>query len=382
MDLTHVFAHWTFTLQLRSPMRLHFSPIGILSLLVLLWTNASAAEPIPGHLPAGRTPQFVGIGFDDNYAPEGMRWALEMFAPLRNPSGRGDAATFDGAPVRATFFNNTNNGQMVRADNELGRSYLRAAADGHEIGVHTRRHDTSAATVLSVWREEIGGCRQDLAAVGLRPGSIVGFRAPYLLTNRAAFVALRGLRFAYDCSIEHGFADRSDGRDLRWPYPLDHGSLDDPRIGPQPGLWEMPAYALTVPPRLRAGVQAKLQDFDAHSGKITGLDWNMLAGFAQGGAGFTKEEYLETLKYSLDQRLLGNRAPLLFGAHSQFYTAQAMGVDIDPPNITYQEMREALREFLTYALTKPEVRIVPYRSILAWCQHPRPLGLPDHNAPP
>ncbi|WP_310600592.1 polysaccharide deacetylase family protein [Desulfobulbus sp.] len=335
-----------------------------------------AAEPIPGRLPPERTPQFVGIGFDDNYSPAGVDWVVDTLMELRNPPGTGNAATFDGAPVRATFFNNTDNGQPVRPGNELGRSYVRAAASGHEIGAHTRRHDTSAATLLARWREEIGGCRQDLAALGLPLESIAGFRAPFLLTNRAAFVVLRELRFAYDCSLEHGFADRSDGTDLRWPYPLDHGSPDDPRIGPQPGLWEMPVYALTVPPRLRAAVQARLRDFDVTSGKITGMDWNMVVAPELGGAGFTAEEYLETLKYSLNQRLRGNRAPLLFGAHSQFYSNRAVEAGISPPNITLPEMRRALTQFIAYALTKPDVRIVPYRSILAWSRHPVPLGPP------
>lgn len=353
-------------------------PVAAISLSLFPWA-AQAAESIPGHLPMERTPQFVGIGFDDNYSVEGLKWVIDTFMPLQNPPGTGKAATFDGAPVRVSLFNNTDNGQPVRPDNELGRIYVRAAACGNEIGVHTRHHTTSDTTSLPVWLQEIGGCKHDLVALHLQPASITGFRAPYLLINRSTFVALRTLKFAYDCSIEHGFEDRSDGTDLRWPYPLDHGSADEPKIGPQPGLWEMPAYALTVPPRLRAGIRAKFKDFDIQSGKVTGLDWNMVAGPSEGGAGFTREEYLETLKYSLDQRLRGNRAPLLFGAHSQFYTAQAFGSDISPSNITYLEMRQVLEQFVAYALTKPEVRIIPYQSILAWCRHPVPLDQPKKN---
>ena len=339
-------------------------------------TVTHAAQAIPGHLPAELTPQFVSIGFDDNYSVEGVTWVIDTLKPLRNPQGTGNQATFDGTPVRVTLFNNTDNGHPARPDNDLGRIYVKAAASGNEIGVHTRHHATSETTVASVWRQEIGGCKQDLVALHLLPTSIIGFRAPFLLTNKAAFITLRKLRFAYDSSIEHGLDDRSDGTDLRWPYPLNDGSPDDPKVGPQPGLWEMPVYYLSVPPRLRAGVQAKWKEFDISSGKITGLDWNMVAGIVEGGAGFNKEEYLETLKYSLDQRLLGNRAPLLIGAHSQFYTAQATGADFNPPNITYQEMRQVIEQFIVYALSKPEVRIVPYRNILAWCQHPAPLNDP------
>lgn len=339
-------------------------------------TVTLAAQTIPGRIPAALTPQFVSIGFDDNYSVEGVAWVIDTLEPLRNPPGMGNKGTFDGTPVRVTLFSNTDNGYRVRPDSDLGRTYVKAAASGNEIGVHTRHHATSEATVPSVWRQEIEGCKQDLVTLPLPPTSIIGFRAPFLLANKAAFITLRTLRFAYDSSIEHGLDDRSDGTDLRWPYLLDSGSPDAPKIGPQPGLWEMPVYYLSVPPRLRAGVRVKWKEFDMVSGKITGLDWNMVAGFVEGGAGFNKEEYFETLKYSLDQRLRGNRAPMLFGAHSQFYTSQAKGVDINPPNITYQEMRQVMEQFIAYALSKPEVRIVPYRNILAWCQHPTALNNP------
>jgi len=65
----------------------------------------------------------------------------------------------------------------------------------------------------------------------------------------------------------------------------------------------------------------------------------MVVGAAEGSAGFNKEEHLETLKYSLDQRLRGNRAPLLISSRSQFYAAQPVGRVFKPPNITSQERR-------------------------------------------
>ena len=231
--------------------------LSVIVFLFIFLTVTHAAQAIPGHLPAELTPQFVSIGFDDNYSVEGVAWVIDTLKPLRNPPGTGNRATFDGTPVRVTLFNNTDNGQTTRPDNDLGRIYVKAAASGNEIGVHTRHHATSEATIPSVWRQEIGGCKQDLVALHLSPTSIIGFRAPFLLTNKAAFVTLRKLRFTYDSSIEHGLDDRSDGTDLRWPYSLDNGSPDDHKVGPQPGLWEMPVYYLSVPPRLRAGVQAK-----------------------------------------------------------------------------------------------------------------------------
>lgn len=349
--------------------------------LLMLTTIAAAAEPIPGHLTPEKTPQFIGLGFDDNYSVSGLIWVLDSLRPLQNPPGTGQTVTYDGTPVRATFFCNTDNGQPAKSDTPLGRLYLQAATQGHEIGNHTRHHTTSSTTSAQVWRREIRGCREDLVALSLPASGIIGFRAPYLLINQATFATLRQLGFAYDASIEHGFADRSAGANLRWPYSLTHGSPDLKTAGAQPGLWEMPAYALFVPPRLRAGVQTKMPGFDQQNGAMTGLDWNMVAGFGEGGAGFTKEEYLETLKYSLEQRLHGNRAPMLVGLHSQFYAPEAIGRDIHPPHITVQEMRQVVVEFLAYALSQPEVRIVPYRDILTWCQHPVALQQSDHQKP-
>lgn len=351
--------------------------VAVVTALALVPGIAPAGEPIPGGLRPDQTPQFVSIGFDDNYLPQGLAWVLETFAPLRNPSGSGHSATYDRTPARVTFFCNTDNGQPVRPGNELGKLLAAAAAAGHEIGVHTRRHATSGDTASPVWEEEISGCRTDLAALSPASGAIIGFRAPFLQYNQATFLALRSLQFVYDSSIEHGFADTSDGTDLRWPYPLDHGSSDAPGIGAQAGLWEMPAYAFTVPPRLRARIQAKYKDFASANGKITGFDWNLVAGSTEGGAGFNREEFLETLKYSLDQRLRGNRAPLLIGGHSQFYAGQAYGIDFDPPHITFPQMQQVMVEFLAYALSKPEVRIVPFRSVLAWCRQPVPLAQGD-----
>ncbi len=339
----------------------------------VIFTPLHAASVNHGPLPVSDTPQFVSIGFDDNYVAEGMAWVVSMLEPLRNPQGSGNKATFDGTPARVTFFTNTDNGNPVRPGNDLGQIYVKAAQDGNEIGVHTRHHNTSEKTTAAVWKEEIAGAKQDLIALPLAPDSIIGFRAPYLRINKAMYQVLHQLHFAYDASIENGYEDQSDGTDLRWPYALDHGSTDDPKVPPQPGLWEMPMYYLAVPPQLRAQIQAKYKDFDSSTGKMTGLDWNMVTAPKDGGAGFTQKEYLETLKYSLDQRLKGNRAPMLIGAHSQFYTGHLLPGGLNAPNITPQEMQQVLTEFMAYALSKPEVRVVPYRDILTWCKHPVPL---------
>ena len=81
------------------------------------------------------------------------------------------------------------------------------------------------------------------------------------------------------------------------------------------------------------------------------------------------DEVVATLKYTLDLRLEGNRAPFMFGAHSDTYSSEGEST----PGATLEERQEAIEEFIQYALEKPEVRIVPIRDILSWMRDPKPL---------
>ena len=96
-------------------------------------------------------------------------------------------------------------------------------------------------------------------------------------------------------------------------------------------LWELPVYALIVPPDedcerygVATGLRARLHRvhdyFDPADGKITGFDWNLWVEF-----GMTGPEVVATFKYSLDRRLAGNRTPLTFGTHSDLYSEQYAG---------------------------------------------------------
>ena len=61
----------------------------------------------PAGLSASQVPQFVAITFDDNFGSEGMGWATNFFGSKTNPAGSGNAATFDGTPVKTTYFHNS-----------------------------------------------------------------------------------------------------------------------------------------------------------------------------------------------------------------------------------------------------------------------------------
>jgi hypothetical protein len=340
------------------------------------WTgtdNVPASQTPPGGFKPEQIPMFVSIGFDDNQSAGGMNGLTGFFRDIKNPAGSGEAATYDGAPARATFYMTSSYGSNAT----VLKSWQTALHDGHEIGDHTVGHGHGLGYSEGQWKSEIGGCVNFLKSNVMEPADqIVGFRAPYLEYNAATFSTLKSLGFHYDCSIEDGYQSDLDGTNYMWPYTLDNGSpgyeiiLMDPDlnykpIGKYPGLWEMPDHPVIVPPDaecakygvpigLREKMKARVSYFDVNDGKMTGLDYNMWDEFKMNEA-----EFLATLEYTLDLRLRGNRAPFMFGGHSVYYAGGAK--------------LQVLEEFVKYALAKPEVRFVPLARILDWTRNPAAL---------
>jgi Polysaccharide deacetylase len=337
------------------------------------WTghdNVPPSQSPPGGLSPANVPQFVSIGFDDNQSASGMNGLTGFFRSLKNHAGSGQAEIYDDSPVRATFYMTSSYG----SNGGVLASWKTALADGHEIGDHTISHGHGLGYAASKWNSEIGGCFDFLKnSVKVPEAAIVGFRAPFLEYNAATFSTLESLGFHYDCSIEDGYQADQDGTNYMWPYTLDNGSpgyeiiLMDPDlnykpIDKYPGLWEMPDHPVIVPPDeecekygvppgLRVKMKAHVSYFDVNDGKMTGLDYNMWDEFKM-----SEPEYLATLKYTLDQRLKGNRAPFMFGGHSVYYPGGGK--------------LAVLEEFVKYALEKPEVRFVPLAKILDWVRNP------------
>jgi hypothetical protein len=351
------------------------------------WTGKDDVPPStspPGGLRPEQVPMFVSLGFDDNPENEGVNWAVMEISALKNPAGKGKAATFDGTPARATFYHSS-------VYTTAASSWKAAYQAGFETGDHTINHFHGAAVDagknfdVAGWTKEIQGCVDFLTgpAVGAKRDQIWGFRTPFLQYNANVFPALKALDFWYDCSIEEGHQPDQDGTNYLWPYTLDSGSPGNathPNLTPiktwPKGLWEMPAYRVIVPPDeeaakygVPAGLRAKLIKRDPTGvgimqGKITGLDYNLWYPY-----GLTKPELVATLKYTLDTRLRGNRAPLLFGMHSAIYTNATEPV----PSATLAERRSAIVEFLKYAVSLPDVRVVTTKSVLDWVRNPAPL---------
>lgn len=357
--------------------------------------NVAPSQSPPGGRSPNEVPMFVSIGWDDNgysgldgsAGTGAMDWAVKMLAARKH---------MDGSPVYNTFYLTSvyGNTWMSESPTFVKRAWHAAYEGGHEIGLHTDKHDHGSTFDATRWNTEMQKPIDLLTAsfdpsednfspdvskgVGVPRGDIVGFRTPFLEYDDALFDVLKQHKMFYDTSIEEGWQPEQDGTNYNWPFTLDNGApahdllvewgtKTEPLKG-HPGLWEMPVYPLVVPPDsvasqygIQPGLRAKLHAlqswFDEDSGKITGFDYNLWVSFK-----LTKAEFVATLKYSLDLRLQGNRAPFMLGAHTDYYSSKYTA----PENATTQERQEAIEEFLDYALSKPEVRVVAVKDILTW----------------
>lgn len=340
------------------------SPIPTIALFALALAGApTTVFPIdfppsqspPGGLQPSQVPQFIVFGFDDQINAAAFRWVYKMFSSKTNPPGTGQKATYDGSRATASFYTTTTYGTQY---------HLEAHNEGHEIGNHTQSHPDGSAYSLASWEGQMNTAYGKLTAAGIPKSAIVGFRAPFLLYNNNAFGAMRKVGIAYDCSIEEGFQADQDGSNYFWPYTLDHGSPgnkylfeklgENELVGSHPGLWEMPAYYVIIPQEMRAQVKRYNDYFDEKTGKLTGLDYNLLD-----MGKLTTDQFATALKANLDIHYNGNRSPFIFGGHSDKYSNASL--------------QKALVSVLDYALTKPDVRIVSAIKVLQWMQNPVPL---------
>jgi uncharacterized repeat protein (TIGR02543 family) len=314
--------------------------------------------------------------------------------------------------VRSTFFVNAYGLGFYNEEDPVAlRPAFQAIYDqGHEVGNHTSDHhygfqldgkwDVGSTTGWadfikalgsadqSYWAKVIGAGNDSLVKYTTIPvSSVVGFRAPYLQWREATFLGAKSKGITYDCSIEEGAL--GDGKSFRWPYTLDAGSPghneswnanssnpDGWQLGNIPGFWELPVHLLIIPPNeelakygIPDSLRARIKAAPGNGwvvDRITAFDYNLWS------IGLTKADVLGMLKYNFDLRYNNNRAPFMFGAHTQYYD-DAYDV-AGHPNATSAEMRAAIEEFITYALSKSDTRMVPGKDIIAWCANPKQLG--------
>ena len=318
----------------------------------------------PGGLPVEQVPQFIVLGFDDNRYVDGMNWVLDTLEGKTNPAGKGNARTHDGQKLIVSFYYTTDS--LDDGGEALLATWRRAAGAGHEVANHTHTHRAlESQGVPWNWAQEIQKSNQILQdKLGVKPGSIRGFRAPFLQFDQALFETLgQTSGMIYDCSLTHipiGGAGE-DWRNYRhlWPYTLHNGTdgmSGQWQVGKHPRIWEIPVYTLpTAGPDRAQSANLNMAGFDST---------------AYGTLGKSGPDFYNSMKWALDLRLekVDNRAPLTIGLHSDTYSSQHKGY-----TAPLEARRKALADFIAYALTKPEVRFVSAVQLLQWMSSPVPF---------
>ena len=353
-------------------------------------TNLAPDTLPPANMSVKNTPQFIFIGSDDQRNYEGMENLLNMFKDYKNPQGKGQKATFDGEPVRFSFYS----GSSYQTPELMGL-HQRAFNEGHEIGLHTHSHP-----FLSSRQETIDEFSRNISEMtkvitddrgdtirALNASFLKGVRAPFLYVSDWVFDALDTLNLRYDCSLEEGMDTTiRSPNGFVWPYTADGGAspgwiyLSDVmksvpnRLLSHPGKWEIPAYPLFfIPDSLKEKYGITRPEYDANrhnrdmfnrrqkgeigvsldGKKLSGLDWDTW--FIQN---WTGDELAMTLLYNLELRLAGNRVPLTFCIHSRFYANE------------YPDHIYGLKKFIDMALSFPEVRFVTGNQLIDWMENP------------
>ncbi|MGM0461023.1 MAG: hypothetical protein ACQEQ4_01215 [Fibrobacterota bacterium] len=214
-------------------------------------------------------------------------------------------------------------------------------------------------------------------------GNLHAFRAPRLEVNSNLYYALGELGYQYDCGLQEGYEGHRDGTNFLWPYTMDNGSPNvtyqrlvgvDVRIDSTPqSLWQIPVNVFIVPEEHREEVwnnRKRINDnaldggdmgnFEewAQNGKITGFDFNLYVMW-----GMTKDIWLATMKDAVNKRLNGNKAPIQYGAHTDYYTpiydnatllndvnAPSYGLNITEGWNTWEDRVSSLEEFVDWSI--------------------------------
>ncbi len=361
--------------------------------------DASRIHPGSDLIPLEKVPIFICLGFDDNGIADkknggGVTWIHNYLKERKNPAGTGQKRTYDGAPMKASFYVTEKYARMWVYENypDVREAWHGLYEDGHEIGNHSTHHLMKWDKVIKVainyngrgytkeqWlTKEVTPCYKRLTdnydkeskegGIGILTASIWGWRTPRLEWNDALLGLLKEEGYVYDCSIEGDF--ENDGTSCFWPYTLDNGSLHSKEVSEHKGLWEMPVYPFVIPKHLQGKEKVGEKS-------IRGLDYDVWSKKVGGGKELTAPEFTDILKYTLDQRMKGNRAPLLIGLHSDAYATQKDSAYSGTKNARARQL--AIENFIEYATTQypNEVRIVRAKDIIEWMRNPVGLGDTD-----
>ena len=342
--------------------------------------------------PVKNPPQFVIIMSDDNTFTEGVRWMPGVIAKYANA---------DGSKMYMSFYTNTDQpGFEWEKNNGLADAIYDAYKEGHEIGNHTSKHlfcvefgeidangvDTGKRAGQEEIYSQIKRVEELLLAKGIPKKHQLGFRTPYLRYSDLTFRAMTEIGFLYDCSISA--SNNNTAGDYFWPYTLDiipgkqeldeNGNLPPDNnakvnpwgktspVGEYKGLWELPAINYAIHPNdidyVTGVLKKKYGENYKFNGYIEGLDWNLW-----NIAELDFDQTVNSMMYTLEKSLAGNRAPFSAGVHSQFYFEPK---ESDFPRISPQKRRDAFEEFVKQASRLKDVFFVSADMVIRWMQNP------------
>ena len=355
--------------------------INILLTILLVALSIRAQDTLtrsfapPESLDISEVPQLIVLGFDDNLYIDGMNWVLDLLDGKTNPVGINNPKTFDGDPIKATFYCV---GKAIGIDPEDDQTTIdykdslltlweEAVARKYEIGNHTYTHPDIAKTGMTSEQinDELQKCSDTLTTkLNISADSIVGFRTPYLSFNQTLFDVLFKRGFKYECTVTY-IHDFNKQQHI-WPHTLEAGfptevSTTATSINASyPGMWEMPCYTTST-------------ETNGHP-PVVNFDSTILTQ-AYGS------QFEQMLKNGLDYRLKegGNRTPYTIGLHSDTYSDENTDGHIHyDPQLSLADRRQAVTNFINYALTKPDVRFVTAKQAINWMNNP--VGLTDLTA--
>jgi peptidoglycan/xylan/chitin deacetylase (PgdA/CDA1 family) len=334
--------------------------------------NVAPSIDPPGGLAASSVPMFVVLGFDDNGYADGINWVLDNLHSRKNADGTAARATFFISAGFASDFFNAAGGQ---SEGDLINSWKRIKTDGHEIANHTWSHgQTLMGADEATWQTEITKAHDLFVnTLGVEDCKLGGFRTPFLGFSQATFDAIKATGIRYDASVEFGYdwwqpagsmvgwgpGTTESGKHYYWPFTMNQPFLNgfaSKGVTNIPGVWEFPVYTFN---KIAADMAST----------VTGFDFNLWTK-CQSDSTFS---FTDVLKQSLDQRLAGNRSPFTIGAHTDNYSQFNSSANTAWTLFNYQVRRKALADFIDYALSKPEVRLVTYRQLIAWMRQPTAL---------
>ncbi|WP_042404889.1 lipoprotein [Streptacidiphilus carbonis] len=324
-------------------------------------TGPQPRQPVPAKLePGERPPQFVvfswdGAGEDSKQLfshyrkvaqetkatmtfflsgiytlPEGKQ---DLYLPPGHRPGASDIGYLKDEHIRATL-------------GQVGPAWL----EGHEIGTHFNGHFCSPTSGVGTWspdqwRSEIdqavGFVTQwktntgftDMPALPFDYGrELIGSRTPCLLGQDRLLPAARALGWKYDAS--------SPGGRQVWP-------------GKRGGLWDFPLQGIPFP---------------GHRFEVLSMDYNMMANQSDAkiNGDPAKRPYWQQQAYAsymagFQRAYTTNRAPMFIGNHFESWNG----------GIYMKAVEQALREIAT----KPDVRLVSFRQLVAWLDVQDPVVL-------